>query len=147
MSSEILESGRAGLTGGEMSWEDAVAGPLSGATCLWQDLAGLHTEAAPGEAPCTSILWGWRDDELIRVRLDGNRAFVAVLSPTAASGTVRAEAVAWDPSDGRIASLRGPAVAPGVGPGKFEQFVLGGDGDGTGAITFIRPVQAGGAGE
>ena len=39
-----------------------MAGPLARATCLWQDLDGLHVSGPPAEAPPTSIVWGWRAD-------------------------------------------------------------------------------------
>lgn len=112
-----------------MMWSAAVGGPLAGATCLWQDLDGLHVSPAPVDAPPTSILWGWQDDALIRVRLDGDTAFVAVLSPVI-SGT---RTLPWDAADGRVAARRG---APA---GAFEQVVYGAD-DAAGAITFVRPV-------
>ena len=58
-----------------MSWAQAVAGPLAGATCLWQDLDGLHVETAPPSPPPTSILWGWlARTRLVRARLDGGTA-------------------------------------------------------------------------
>ena len=64
---------------GRMTWAQAVAGPLAEATCLWQDLDGLHVSVAPDVPPPTSILWGWRPDSwLVRARLDGDTAFVAV---------------------------------------------------------------------
>lgn len=123
------------LTGGQMAWAAAVAGPLRGATCLWQDLDGLHRSAPPPDAPPTSILWGWRDDALIRVRLDGDTAFVAVLALAPAVGGVRT--VPWDPADGRVAAVRGPAALSGA----VEQVVIEGRGDATGAITFVRPTR------
>jgi hypothetical protein len=128
------------LTGGRMAWADVAAGPLDGATCLWQDLDGLHTEPAPQAAPPTSILWGWRDDALIRVRLDGETAYVAVL-PASGGGT---ETVPWDlrrDGDGRVAGLRGPATASSAVYGKFEQVSVDGTADGRGPVTFIRPAR------
>jgi hypothetical protein len=130
------------LTGGQMTWADAVAGPLAAATCLWQDLDGLHAEPAPQSAPPTSILWGWRDNTLIRVRLDGETAYVAVLSP-AAAGT---KTVPWDlrpGGDGRVAGIRGPAVESGAANGRFEQVIVDSPGDGRGPVTFIRPAPHG----
>jgi hypothetical protein len=49
-----------------------VTGHLAGAARLWQDLDRLHIEPAPARAPLTTIVWGWRDDALIRVRLDAD---------------------------------------------------------------------------
>jgi hypothetical protein len=126
------------VTGGQMTWAAALAGPLAGATCLWQDLDGLHVEPPPSEAPATSILWGWRDDALVRIRLDGDAAFAAVV-PAALGGV---PAVRWDlrpDGDGRVAGARGPAVGSGAINGAFEQVIVAGAGDATGPITFVRP--------
>lgn len=136
-----------------MTWAAARAGHLAGATCLWQDLDGLHIGPAPAQPPLTTILWGWRDDALIRVRLDTDKsentsqdevtAFVAVV-PSAVPG---ARTVPWNISpggDGRVAGVRGPAVDSGAAAGEFEQVIIAGqlDEHGTGAagpVTFIRP--------
>jgi hypothetical protein len=130
-----------GLAGGRMSWAEAAAGPLAGATCLWQDLDGLHVEAAPPAAPPTSILWAWRGDSLlVRVRLDGQTAYVAIHDP-AAQQPVRT--VPWSPQDGRVAGSAGRGPDPaGSGTGAtYEQVVL--DADGGGPVTFVRPVVTG----
>ena len=128
---------------GRMTWTEAVAGPLAGATCLWQDLDGLHVSAAPGAAPPTSILWAWRPDSwLIRARLDGDVAFVAVHDGTGLTRTVP-----WDAGDGdsagdlRVAASRGRGPGPeGSGAGaRYEQVAVDGIGDLAGPITFIRP--------
>lgn len=130
-------------------WAEAVRGPLAGTTCLWQDLDGLHVAPAPAEAPPTSILWGWRaDGGLVRVRLDGDAAFVSDLNPAAiaeAGGAVRT--VEWDVrpggrGDARVAGIRAAGVAPGAGPGAaYEQVVVDGIGDDAGPVTFVRPVR------
>jgi hypothetical protein len=128
------------LTGGQLTWADAITGPLAGATCLWQDLDGLHAEPAPQAAPPTSILWGWRDDTLIRVRLDGETAYVAVLT----APDVGVATVPWDlrrEGDGRVAGLRGPATKTSTAYGKFEQVIVDGTSEGRGPITFIRPAR------
>ena len=127
------------LSGGRMTWSAAVSGPLAGCTCLWQDLDGLHVEPAPAQAPPTSILWGWRGESvLVRVRLDGDTAYVAVRDP---AGPGMVATVPWRPSDGRVAASAGRGPGPergGVGA-RYEQVVVGGiDG---GPITFIRPVR------
>src|SRR5260370_798486 len=41
-----------------MPWADAVAGPLRGATCLWQDLDGAPVGAAPEPVPPPAVLGG-----------------------------------------------------------------------------------------
>jgi len=126
-----------GPGGGRMSWAEAVAGPLGGGTCLWQDLDGLHVEAAPASAPPTSILWAWRGDSLlVRLRLDGQTAYVAVHDPS-----VRApvKTVPWAVHDGRVAaSVRfGLPAADGGTGARYEQVVV--DADGHGPVTFVRP--------
>jgi hypothetical protein len=125
-----------------MGWGEAVAGPLAGATCLWQDLDGLHVAAAPVTPPYTSILWAWRPDSwLVRVRLDEGRALVAVHD-----GTGALSAIPWDVGDGRSAGDLRVAASRGRGPepdsggagAAYEQVVVHGI-NGTGPVTFIRP--------
>jgi hypothetical protein len=126
---------------GRMTWAQALAGPLDGATCLWQDLDGLHVAAAPGTPPPTSILWAWRPDSwLVRVRLDGDTALIAVHD-----GTGLARTVPWNAGDSdsggdlRVAASRGPSAdLDGVGAA-YEQVVVDGIDDGAGPITFLRP--------
>jgi hypothetical protein len=128
---------------GSMTWAEVAAGPLAGATCLWQDLDGLHVEQAPDAPPYASILWGWRDDgTLIRARLDGDVAFVAVHNP----GRPMTATVPWDArsgGDGRIAAARGPSADMGGVGATYEQVIVGGDVEGTGPVTFIRPTGRG----
>jgi len=91
-----------------MSWADAVAGPLAGATCLWQDL-------------------------------DEHTAFVAVLDWTdGGDPAAPVRTVPGSERDGRVVASRGPG-SQGVGA-VYEQVVVDGIGDGTGPVTFIRPV-------
>jgi hypothetical protein len=124
---------------GRMTWAEAAAGPLAGATCLWQDLDGLHVAAAPATPPATSILWGWHGrSRLIRVRLDGDATLVAVFQP---DGSAAVRTVPWDArpgGDGRVAGVRGPAAEANVVGVAWEQ-VADGDGQGAGPVTFIRP--------
>ena len=134
------DSSGARISGGLMIWAAAVSGPLADCTCLWQDLDGLHVEPPPGEAPPTSILWGWRGDSyLVRARLDGDGAYVAVhQGPDADSERT----VPWALNDGRVAASvgRGPGPdADGVGA-SYEQVIVGGIE--TAPITFVRPVRS-----
>ena len=120
-------------TSGRMSWAQAVAGPLADATCLWQDLDGLHVPEVPETPPPTTILWAWRPDSwLVRVRLDGDTALVAVHHGT---GLVRT--VPWGTGDGRVAASRDRAPSAGLGGvgAPYEQVVV----DGADLITFMRP--------
>jgi hypothetical protein len=128
-------------------WATVISRELAGATCLWQDLDGLHVDAVPSNAPSTSILWGWRPDgSLLRVRLDADRAFVFELSPAAveaAGGAV--ETVPWDVrpngrGDARVAGVRGPGPDSGGAGAVYEQVVVNGIGDGVGPVAFLRPV-------
>lgn len=124
------------LAGGRMTWPAAVSGPLAGCTCLWQDLDGLHVEAAPAEAPPTSILWAWRGESvLVRVRLDGDITYVAVHNGISPLVSV----VPWAPADGRVAAARGPERAQGGVGARYEQVIAGGIS--SGPITFIRPAR------
>jgi hypothetical protein len=120
-----------------MEWREALAGPLAEATCLWQDLDGLHVEPAPAGPPYTSILWAWRPDSwLVRVRLDGSTAFVAVHDGTAGTAT---RTVPWAVGDLRVAASKGRRPTDG-GPGAtYDQVVVDGIADGAGPVTFIRP--------
>ena len=123
---------------GQKTWSQALAGPLAGATCLWQDLDGLHVAPAPDVAPPTSILWAWQPDRLlVRLRLDGQTAYVAVHDP-ATQAPVRT--VPWDAvKDGRVLSSvgRGPDADSGGTGATYEQVVVAAAG--AGPITFVRP--------
>jgi hypothetical protein len=130
-----------------MTWAEALSGPLAGCTCLWQDLDGLHVGPPTLDAPPTSILWGWDSgSSLIRARLDGDTAYVAVLDLTTAdpeSGSAVAT-VPWALGDGRVAAAvhaagagRGPGRARGGVGATYEQVIVGGIE--TGPITFVRP--------
>jgi hypothetical protein len=127
-------------------WPKAVREELAGATCLWQDLDGLHVSSAPDEPPPTSIMWGWRQDgTLLRVRLDSDAAgvvaFVARHDP-AASGAPVTPAVPWDiRGDRRVFSYRGPGPGPqdGGAGAEYEQVVVDGIEEGAGPVTFLRP--------
>lgn len=126
-----------GPRAGRMTWADAAAGPLAGATCLWQDLDGLHVAPAPFAAPPTSILWGWRGDGwLVRLRLDGGTAYVAVHGPSVQAAV---PVVPWPVNEGRVAgSVRhGPGRDSGGTGAAYEQVVV--DADGLGPVTFVRP--------
>ncbi|HSV64351.1 MAG TPA: hypothetical protein VLJ59_00395 [Mycobacteriales bacterium] len=120
---------------GRMSWSDAVAGPFAATTCLWQDLDGLHVEAAPELPPRTSHLWGWTaTGRMVRVRLDGDTAYVATCEPTAGQRTEP-----WNPEYGRVlGAARQPTVRPHLGK-RYVQVIVDGIADGAGPITFIRP--------
>lgn len=125
-------------SGGRMTWSDAISGPLAGCTCLWQDLDGLHVEPPPADPPPASSLWGWRGESaLVRVRLDGDIAYVATHDPATSKLTA---VVPWSHSDGRVAASagRGPGSQDGGVGTRYEQVVVGGID--TGPVTFIRPI-------
>jgi hypothetical protein len=154
------------LSGGRMTWAQAVSGALGGATCLWQDLDGLHVEPPPADPPPTSILWGWRGESvLVRARLDGDTAYVAVLdlavgdappgSPAgdgrpAGAGTPEdlVRTIPWAPGDDRVAAARagvragrGPASESGGVGARYEQVII--EGIEGGPVTFVRPASTG----
>jgi hypothetical protein len=145
---DIAASGEAAISGGLMTWAAAVTGALAGCTCLWQDLDGLHVEPPPGEAPPTSILWGWRGgSHLVRIRLDGDDAYVAVYQaapdePVAAGTATIERTVPWALDDGRVAASAGRGPGPGAGGvgARYEQVIVGGIE--TAPITFVRPVRS-----
>jgi len=129
-----------------MTWAEAAGGPLAGVTCLWQDLDGLHIEGAPESAPPTSLLWGWRGETyLVRARLDGGTAFVAVHAPgdDTLPGAPAARVLPWGSEDGRVAAHhgRGPSAQAGGLGAAYEQIVVDGIADGAGPITFLRPAR------
>jgi len=125
---------------GRMTWEQALAGPLSGMECLWQDLDGVHRAPPPARAPCTSILWAWSADgrALRRARLDGGTVFLAgrTVGPDGEDPVV---ARPWDPQDGRVSAHRTAAGSGPVLEQRWEQIVDHGLEGGTGPVTFLRP--------
>jgi hypothetical protein len=129
-----------GLTGGLTSWDEALAGPLGHATCLWQDLDGLHVQSAPPAPPLTSIVWGWTPDGLLlRVRLDGDATYLACWrGDTDANATQP-----WAANDDPVAAYRGAGPDAGGLGAAYAQIILHPDDDGFGPLTFIRPVPDG----
>ena len=125
-------------TDGRMPWSATLAGPLAGATCLWQDLDGLHVTAPPEQPPPTSHLWGWTaTGRMVRLRLDGDTAYVATCEPTAGERTEP-----WDANYGRVsAAAQHPTGGTHVGT-RYVQVIVDGIADGAGPITFIRPADA-----
>ncbi len=76
---------------GRMDWDD-VRNALAGATCIWQDLDGLHCGLVPERVPLASHLWAWSGSHAWRFRLDAGTCVGAVL--TVDDGVVsRADAV------------------------------------------------------
>jgi hypothetical protein len=125
-------------TCGRMPWSAALAGPLAGTTCLWQDLDGLHVAAPPEQPPPTSHLWGWTDGgRMVRLRLDGGTAYVAVCEPTPGERTEP-----WPRDYGRVqAAARHPTGGSHVGT-RYLQVIVDGITDGVQPVTFIRPADA-----
>lgn len=64
---------------GRLEWGDVV-GELAGATCVWQDLKGLHSGPVPEDAPLASHLWAWRGSQSWRFRVDGDTCVGAALN-------------------------------------------------------------------
>lgn len=138
------------ISGGLMDWTEAVSGPLADCTCLWQDLDGLHVEPAPQQAPPASILWGWRGGSyLVRARLDGDDAYVAVhdmarQGPGTHPVSASERTVPWALDDGRVVASagRGPGLDGGGVGARYEQVIAGGTD--TAPITFVHPAPAAG---
>ena len=121
------------VAGGHMTWAEARAEHLVDATCLWQDLDGLHIGPAPYAPPPTSIIWGWtKAGAMLRLRLDGETVYLARCE----DGTAHA-VLPWAPDDGRIQARR-------TEPRELEMFleleqvVVDGIATGVGPITLIR---------
>jgi len=122
------------VSGGRMSWAQALAGPLAGATCLWQDLDGVHRAAPPMSAPHTSTVWGWTaSGGMVRLRLDGDIAYVATC---AAAVTGRRGLKPWSAGDHRVDAIRPPKALDQLE--SLEEVVVDDVTDGAGPITFIR---------
>lgn len=105
---------------------------LAGATCLWQDLDGLHRRPAPAHAPPTSILWAWwdtPDDRVARLRIDGDRIYLALTRwPTDPLHTI-----AWGADDNRITAFR-PASEDVTVTEQFDTATVD-------DITYLRPAR------
>jgi hypothetical protein len=127
-----------GVTGRRTTWALATSTELVGATCLWQDLDGLHVAAPPPEPPPTSILWAWTDHTLFRLRLDDTTVHLARCpASTPATATIPWNATA----DSRVAAYR-PAPGTGrdgLGTTYLEVTIDTGP---AGPVTFIRPATA-----
>jgi hypothetical protein len=123
------------LTGGRTTWAAALTSDLSGATCLWQDLDGLHVETPPAVAPPTTVLWGWTDNgTLLRLRIDNETVFVARCDKTAGVTTLP-----WSPTDNRVAAYRGPAATQGGLGASYVEVTVHGDAEHP-PITFVYPL-------
>jgi hypothetical protein len=119
---------------GRMTWSAALTGPLAGATCLWQDLDGLHVEAPPQQPPPTSHLWAWTTTgRMHRLRLDGNTAYLATCQPATGEPTE-----AWPPDYGRVQAATHRPGGSQVGT-RYIQVIIDGIADDAPPITFIRP--------
>lgn len=133
------------------TWAAALQGPLAGATCLWQDLDGIHREPAPDTAPPTHVVWAWTDDAMVRVRLDGEEVFLArlswPLSPADPAPRISViHRLPWAGDDKRVAAVRPAGDHTDVLATRW--IVVRDDGlssaagepaRSVGAITFLRP--------
>ena len=120
-----------------MKWAELTSGSLVGCTCLWQDQDGLHVAQAPEQPPLTSILWGWADDRLVRVRLDGDTVYAATVDKGAQGMRRLASVTPWTPSDKRVQAVRPANLWEGIGDA-FIQVLVDGIKVDVGPITFLR---------
>ena len=133
------------VTAGRMSWSEVRDDmTCADATCLWQDLDGLHVEPAPVHPPMTSILWAWTvtHSTVWRIRLDGATAYVATHQPAPAAGV---PLVAWNSGDtehDRVLQYRPAEGAPQkLAELQFTRYVAGPPGgDGTPVMFIARGV-------
>jgi hypothetical protein len=64
---------------GRVPWHKVVR-LLDGATCVWQDLDGLHHGPAPGQPPLATHVWAWNEKSAWRFRVDGDSCIGAALT-------------------------------------------------------------------
>ncbi|HEY9390503.1 MAG TPA: hypothetical protein VIR27_12170 [Mycobacteriales bacterium] len=123
---------------GRLPWV-RVRAELAGYTCAWVDRYGLRVGEPPAEPPVSTHLWGWSEGRYVRVRVNGNDAYVGVLHETQpAEGVVEPVSV-----QERHAVMRGGPDSANAepddadGPARFAVELL--EVPGPGPITFIRP--------
>ncbi|MER5182586.1 hypothetical protein ABT009_30255 [Streptomyces sp. NPDC002896] len=112
--SRMSETEAARLYGhGRLVWTQASA-LLEGCQCTWTDLDGIHVADAPPDVlPVGAThLWGWAVDRCVRVRFDGEAAYVAVLRTSEADGGARGDSEQEARPDGSS----GPGIAEVVMP-------------------------------
>lgn len=71
-------------TWGWVGWDElrAIAEPFH---LVWADLDGWHDgEVLPESPAATTHVWGWMDNAMLRVRVDGDRALPTLLQPSGA---------------------------------------------------------------
>jgi hypothetical protein len=91
---------------GRLPWDEART-HLTGCTCLWADLDGVHADTAPADAPIASHLWGWDEQRLLRARIDNDECVLAELDLTHnATGepvqVTQRRIPTWPPDEGRV---------------------------------------------
>lgn len=115
------------------AWNEARAA-LEGATCMWQDLDGLHCATAPATAPPTSIVWAWwpyPSDKVARLRIDEDIVYLAEAAwPSGSTPTIP-----WGADDRRVAQYRSAPDTSITVTARFATAVVDG-------LTFVRPVDA-----
>ena len=122
---------------GRMTWSEARSGPLAGTTAFWADLDGAHLASPPAAAPLTSTVWAWNDERLVRVRLDGQDAHLAVRVLNGDEPAL-VTTLPWPVDDGRLRQLRlAPDTTPDLRHVRWQQVVDDAPGE-RGSITFIR---------
>jgi hypothetical protein len=106
---QAATSGTAWLIGhGRRPWEQ-IRALLSGCTCLWADLDGLHADEPPADPPLATHLWAWDTSRLLRVRIDGADGVTGELHLTDPGCgepvmVTEREASSWPSVEGRVSA-------------------------------------------
>lgn len=125
---------------GRLPWTDLLAA-VDAAPAAWADYDGFHIGHCPDQPPPYTHLWAWTANWLLRARIDGGQAIVAVLQigeldlkrltprwsqPT---GYELRHSHTWAGTDKRVGRL-----APHVADRSVDLYEVGGKSP----ITFVR---------
>jgi hypothetical protein len=106
---------------GRLPWIDLLS-TIDDAPAAWADYDGFHIGPAPSQPPPYTHLWAWTPGWLLRARIDGAHAIVAILQigDASPSGLIprsseqvrytRRSSHTWPASENRVGRL-GPDVA------------------------------------
>lgn len=94
------------ISHGRRSWTE-IHGLLNGCTCAWADIDGFHAEHPPADPPLATHLWAWREEKLLRIRVDGSEGITAELRLTDSGQgepviVIERNAASWRFDEGRV---------------------------------------------